>query len=71
MHPLSRGTIHVTSTDIDAKLHIDPQYLSNEYGVQAAIEAAKYCREIANSAPLSSAWVAEYEPGKTAQIDMD
>lgn len=71
MHPLSRGTIHITSTDIDAKPQIDPQYLSNEYDVQAAIEAAKYCRKIANSAPLSSAWMTEYEPGRVVQTDED
>ncbi|EHK16326.1 uncharacterized protein TRIVIDRAFT_196120 [Trichoderma virens Gv29-8] len=71
MHPLSRGTIHVTSPDIDTKPQIDPRYLSNEYDVQAAIEAARYCRKIANSAPLSSAWVNEYEPGMAVQTDED
>ncbi|RFU80888.1 gmc oxidoreductase [Trichoderma arundinaceum] len=71
MHPLSRGTIHITSADIDDNPQIDPQYLSNEYDVQAAIEAAKYCRKIANSAPLSSAWVTEFEPGMAVQTDED
>ncbi|UKZ81648.1 hypothetical protein TrVFT333_009420 [Trichoderma virens FT-333] len=71
MHPLSRGTIHVTSPDIDTKPQINPRYLSNEYDVQAAIEAARYCRKIANSAPLSSAWVNEYEPGMAVQTDED
>ncbi|KAM0247762.1 hypothetical protein ACHAQJ_009723 [Trichoderma viride] len=71
MHPLSRGTIHITSADVDIKPQIDPQYLSNEYDVQAAIEAVKYCRKIANSAPLSSAWVTEFEPGMAVQTDED
>ncbi|KAL7943585.1 hypothetical protein V8C42DRAFT_97672 [Trichoderma barbatum] len=71
MHPLSRGTIHITSADVNTKPQIDPQYLSNEYDVQAAIEAAKYCRKLANSAPLSSAWVTEFEPGMAVQTDED
>lgn len=71
MHPLSRGNIHITSSDIDVKPQIDPQYLSNEYDVQAAIEAVKYCRKIATSGPLSSAWVTEYEPGTAVQTDDD
>ncbi|KAK4081319.1 CAZyme family AA3 [Trichoderma aggressivum f. europaeum] len=71
MHPLSRGTIHITSADVDTKPQIDPQYLSNEYDVQAAIEAIKYCRKIANSSPLSSAWVSEFEPGMAVQTDED
>ncbi|KAL7928401.1 alcohol oxidase [Trichoderma chlorosporum] len=71
MHPLSRGNIHITSADIDTKPQIDPQYLTNEYDVQAAIEAAKYCRKIARSAPLSSAWVAEFEPGTAVQTDVE
>ncbi|KAK4062855.1 CAZyme family AA3 [Trichoderma harzianum] len=71
MHPLSRGNIHITSADVDTKPLIDPQYLSNEYDVQAAIEAIKYCRKIANSSPLSSAWVSEFEPGMAVQTDED
>ncbi|KAL7952224.1 GMC oxidoreductase [Trichoderma compactum] len=71
MHPLSRGTIHITSADVDTQPQIDPRYLSNEYDVQAAIEAIKYCRKIANSSPLSSAWVSEFEPGIAVQTDED
>ncbi|KAJ4861307.1 GMC oxidoreductase domain-containing protein [Trichoderma breve] len=66
-----RGNIHITSADVDTKPQIDPQYLSNEYDVQAAIEAIKYCRKIANSSPLSSAWVSEFEPGMAVQTDED
>ena len=63
MHPLSRGTAHISSSDIDVAPTIDPKYLSNDYDVKAAVSVAKYCRKIATTAPLSSAWVDEYEPG--------
>ena len=71
MHPLSRGTVHISSANIDVKPSIDPHYLTNEYDVQAAIEVAKYCRKIASTSPLSSAWVSEYEPGLNVQTDED
>lgn len=69
MHPLSRGTVHISSSNVTAAPNIDPRYLTNEYDVQAAIEVAKYCRKIANTAPLSSAWVSEYEPSPAVQTD--
>ncbi|KAK3316964.1 GMC oxidoreductase [Apodospora peruviana] len=66
MHPYSRGSVHVTSANIDDKPVLNPKYLSNEYDVQAAIAAIKYVRSIANTAPLRDIWVSEYEPGLEA-----
>ncbi|KAH8896811.1 GMC oxidoreductase [Thozetella sp. PMI_491] len=66
MHPLSRGTIHINPADPHGKPIIDPKYLSNEADVQAMVEATKFCRRIAQAAPLQSVWVSEYEPGVDA-----
>jgi choline dehydrogenase-like flavoprotein len=66
MHPLSRGNVHIASSNINDNPVLNPNYLSNEYDIQAAIAAIKYTRKIANTAPLSSVWVAEYEPGQAA-----
>ncbi|KAH8890589.1 GMC oxidoreductase [Thozetella sp. PMI_491] len=63
MHTLSRGSVHVGSANISAPPLIDPKYLSNDYDLQAAVEAAKYVRKVAQSQPLAEAWVSEYEPG--------
>ena len=63
MHPLSRGSVHIQSSNINANPVLNPNYLSNEYDIQAAIAAIKYARKIANTAPISDLWVAEYEPG--------
>jgi choline dehydrogenase-like flavoprotein len=62
-HPFSRGSVHITSKDPSAKPALDPNYLSHEYDVQAAVNAIKFARKIATSPPLSSAWISEYEPG--------
>jgi len=63
MHPLSRGSVHINTSDILGKPIIDPRYLSNEYDIQAAIAAIKRCRQIAMTSPLREVWVDEYEPG--------
>jgi len=66
MHPLSRGSVHIQSSNLTVAPTINPNYLSNEHDIQAAIEAVKYTRKIANTAPMSSVWTAEYEPGVAA-----
>ena len=66
MHPLSRGTVHVQSSNVNINPVINPNYLSNEHDIQAAIAAVKHTRKIANTAPMSDIWVAEYEPGLAA-----
>jgi choline dehydrogenase-like flavoprotein len=66
MHPLSHGNVHIRTSDVNDNPVLNPNYLSNEYDIQAAIAAIKYTRKIANTAPLSDVWVAEYEPGLAA-----
>jgi len=63
MHPLSRGSVHLNASDPLGKPIIDPNYLSNEYDLQAAIAAVKKCRQIALTPPLRDVWDSEYEPG--------
>ena len=67
MHPLSRGSVHIQSSNINnTNPSLNPNYLSNEYGMQAAIAVIKHVRKIANTASMSDLWVAEYEPGLAA-----
>ncbi|KAK1498952.1 choline dehydrogenase [Colletotrichum cuscutae] len=54
IHPLSRGHIHVNPADPLGPPLIDPNYLSNEYDLQAAIQAIKKCRQVALTEPLRS-----------------
>jgi choline dehydrogenase-like flavoprotein len=66
MHPLSRGSVHINAANPLGQPIIDPNYLSNEYDIQAAIAAIKKNREIALTPPLRDVWVSEYEPGLDA-----
>ena len=63
LHPLSRGSVHINASDPGGKPVIDPQFLDNEYDVQAFVEAAKFTRRLASAEPLRSLWVREHEPG--------
>ncbi|KAF1939445.1 alcohol oxidase [Clathrospora elynae] len=68
-HPLSKGSVHITSRDITAKPEINPNYLSHPYDLQAAVELAKFMRTIATEAPMRDVWTEEYEPGNAVQSD--
>lgn len=62
MRPLSRGSVHIVSSDVSQAPRIDPQYLSSQYDVQSLIEAAKYLRRVASTKPLSHFFISEYQP---------
>ena len=66
MHPLSRGSVHIQTATATDNPKINPNYLSNEHDIQSAVEAIKYVRRIANTAPMVDLWDAEYEPGLAA-----
>ncbi|KAH7120325.1 hypothetical protein B0J13DRAFT_485998, partial [Dactylonectria estremocensis] len=66
MHPFSRGSIHIDSTDPAAKPLIDPNYFGNDHDLEAVVQAVKYARKIATTEPMKSIWENEYEPGLDA-----
>ena len=70
-HPLSKGSVHISSRNISDKPTIDPNYLSHSYDLEAAYNLAKFLRTIASTAPLKDVWTEEYEPGKAVQTDDD
>ncbi|EFX03370.1 choline dehydrogenase [Grosmannia clavigera kw1407] len=72
MHPLSRGSIHIDPSAPSGKPIINPNYLSNDYDLEAVTQAAKYNRKIAQTAPMNELWDIEYEPGlSTVTTDAD
>jgi choline dehydrogenase-like flavoprotein len=54
LHPLSRGSSHITSASLDAKPAIDPQYLSNPLDLEVLARHVRYISKIASSEPLAS-----------------
>lgn len=72
MHPMSRGSVHInaSSPSISTKPIINPNYLSNEYDLQALIAGAKFSRKIASTEPLKSIIEgSEVEPGLNVQTE--
>jgi choline dehydrogenase-like flavoprotein len=70
-HPLSKGSVHISSINITSKPTINPNYLSHPYDLEAAANLAKFLRTIASAEPMRSVWTDEYEPGKAVQSDED
>ena len=54
LHPLSRGSSHITSSSPDAKVSIDPKYLSNPLDLEILARHVRYIYKIASSEPLKS-----------------
>ncbi|TIA13240.1 alcohol oxidase [Aureobasidium pullulans] len=69
MHTLSRGNVHINTSNPLGKPIIDPRYFSNEYDLQAAIAATKLNRKIAQTAPMKDIIAEEYEPSADIQTD--
>ncbi|KAK4209703.1 hypothetical protein QBC37DRAFT_443170 [Rhypophila decipiens] len=72
MHPMSRGSVHInpSSPTINTKPVIDPNYLSNEYDLQALIAGSKFARKIATTEPFKSIWEGvEVEPGPNVNTE--
>jgi choline dehydrogenase len=63
LHPHSRGTVRLASTDPDAHPLIDPGYLTDERDVEALLTGLRVAREVGAS-PALSKWVrTESAPG--------
>lgn len=69
MHPFARGSIHINTSDPAVKPTINPRYLSTPYDLEASIQAAKFTRKIANTAPYTDVWTREYDPGVAVQTE--
>jgi choline dehydrogenase-like flavoprotein len=69
MHPLARGSVHISSSNASANPVIDPKYLSNAFDLEATKQAAKYLRKMGTTSPFKELWVKEYDPGFDTQTD--
>ncbi|KAF8211138.1 hypothetical protein K438DRAFT_1959320 [Mycena galopus ATCC 62051] len=69
-HPLSRGSIHIASSDPLIPPEIDPNYFEHEYDLLQLVEQIKFCRKIADQEPLKRLLTGnELTPGLDVQTD--
>jgi choline dehydrogenase len=69
LRPTSRGSVHITSTDIDAAPEIKPNYLSTEEDCRVAAESLRLTRRILASPAFKPYAPEEYKPGNQYQTD--
>ncbi len=69
MHPRSRGTLRLRSTDPREHPALDPRYLAEEIDRRDMVEAVKMAREIAHQKAFEGVRGAELSPGAELKTD--
>ena len=69
LHPESRGTISLRSTNPADPPRIQPNYLSSENDLKLLIEGLKRCRQIGQASALAPYRGAEFLPGEEVKSD--
>ncbi|KDQ10631.1 hypothetical protein BOTBODRAFT_35960 [Botryobasidium botryosum FD-172 SS1] len=68
-HPLSRGAIHITSTNAAEQAAMDSHLFEQDEDLQIMAEILKYCRKIAATDPFKDLVVRELGPGPECVSD--
>lgn len=68
MHPLSRGTCHITSPNPFDPPAIDPRWLTNPVDREVLVEALLFNRRILSSPPMLELQAAQFVPPLNADI---
>lgn len=71
LHPRSRGTVRLASSDSAAAPLIDPNYWSDPHDRKMSIEGLKIAREIMQQAALKPFVMAERLPGPSVMTDKE
>ena len=71
LHPLSRGSIHITTSDPLQQPRIDPNYYAEPLDRTVMAAGLKLGAEIADSSPMSGLIKARSEPAEGALTDAD
>ncbi|KAG5725377.1 Choline dehydrogenase [Termitomyces sp. T112] len=71
LHHLSRGSVHINSSDPLSPPQIDPKWLSNDYDVQFMLRAMKFVLQIGNTSPLVDIIQARSLPAMDAETDTE
>ena len=69
-HPLSRGTVHITSSDPTAHPRIDPGYFRNKVDAEILAEGIKWMDKVVKQEPLAKSMGARVQPPEGASIEV-
>ncbi|KAH9476793.1 GMC oxidoreductase family protein Mala s 12 [Psilocybe cubensis] len=68
-HPMSRGTIHIQSSDPLLNPTIDPHYLESETDLEVLAQHVKFIKSLADTEPWKSGIIRETDPGEHLKTD--
>lgn len=71
LRPSTTGTVKLRSTKASDPADYTPNFLSNDYDINAVISGIRWIRKIMNSEPIKSRVVAEEVPGDKVRTDED
>ncbi|KAF6822282.1 choline dehydrogenase [Colletotrichum musicola] len=71
MHPLSRGTVSIASSDPFAQPEVDPRYLSHPYDSRVLVESLRFNRKLIAAGPVQALGATETLPGAAVESDAD
>jgi choline dehydrogenase len=71
LHPRSRGSIHIRSTDPLAHPKIEPNYFTDELDRRTGLAMLRLIRRVAESPTMRSLIVRETRPGPSVQDDAE
>ena len=69
LNPLSRGSVHITSSEYRDSPEIDPKYLSDPVDKEVAAQSIKLTRRIINQPAMKKYSPIEHAPGNQFQSD--
>ena len=70
-HPLSRGTVHITSSDPTKAPRIEPGYLRNNVDAKILAEGIKWMDKVAKQPILAKSLGARIQPPEGASIESE
>jgi len=69
LHPFSRGSVHIASTDANAPPAIDINFFENEADLKLLLKGYRMIRQFSDAAPLKAQIANEVTPGADFQTD--
>ncbi|KZV86724.1 alcohol oxidase [Exidia glandulosa HHB12029] len=69
--PLSRGRVHITSSNVSVPPAVDPAYWSHPLDVAAHVKSVQLARKFLTTPPMNTIYGGEFEPGLDKKTDAD
>ena len=69
LHPFSRGSVHIGSSDLSTEPIIDLHMVDNAIDMELMVQAIKYARKVVRTEPLGGMLGDEVIPGSEIETD--